>query len=101
MHPSELIRVAITSIEEFQSARRENKASNKEVPNPSGVQWRAPLPGWYKANWDVGIDKANERMGVGVVVRNSEGLIMGSKSIMKPGLLDPTSAEAMGGLIAA
>ena len=101
MHPSELIRVAMTSIEEFQSARMEDKASNKETTNPSSGLWRAPLIGWYKANWDAGIDKANERIGVGVVVRNYEGLIMGLKSITKLGLFDLTSAEAMGGLIAA
>ena len=101
MHPSKLIRVAMMSIEEFQSARREDKTSNKETPNPSSGQWQAPLTGWYKANWDVGIDKANERMGVGIVVRNSEGLIMGLKSITKSGLLDPTSTEAIGDLITA
>ena len=47
------------------------------------------------------IDRANERLGVGIVVRNLEGLVMGAKSIMKPGLFDPTFVEVVEALIVA
>ena len=74
----------------------EEKPTTDETHGQNHPRWRAPVMGWYKANWDVGIDRANERLGVGIVVRNSEGLVMGAKSITKPGLFYPTSAEAVG-----
>ena len=86
-HPNIVYREAMKSIEEFQKARTEEHPTN-DAPNiHNQVRWRAPGSGWYKANWDVGIDRENERLGVGIVVRNLEGLVIGVRSITKPGYL--------------
>ena len=34
--------------------------------------WSAPTREWHKVNWDVAIDKLNERVGIGVVLRDEK-----------------------------
>ncbi|XP_042950154.1 uncharacterized protein LOC122282268 [Carya illinoinensis] len=41
-------------------------------------EWSAPQPAFFKANWDAAIDKDNSKVGIGVIVRDSEGLVMAS-----------------------
>jgi hypothetical protein len=73
-HPNALYREMVKGIEEFQRVRMEEKPTTNETHGQNHVRWRAPVMEWNKANWDVGIDRANERLGVGIVVRNSEAL---------------------------
>ncbi|XP_042954618.1 uncharacterized protein LOC122291034 [Carya illinoinensis] len=44
----------------------------------SRTEWTAPPPGFYKANWDAAVDKENSKIGVGVVVRDSSGMVIAS-----------------------
>ncbi|XP_042988641.1 uncharacterized protein LOC122316174 [Carya illinoinensis] len=37
-----------------------------------------PPPDFYKANWDAAVDKENSKIGVGVIIRDSGGLIIAS-----------------------
>ncbi|KAF5441962.1 hypothetical protein F2P56_037084 [Juglans regia] len=48
-----------------------------------------------KANWDAAIDKANSRVGIGVIVRNSEGAIMASLCSSMDLFPDPLLGEAI------
>ncbi|XP_042973210.1 uncharacterized protein LOC122305014 [Carya illinoinensis] len=43
-----------------------------------GTKWIAPPPNFYKANWDTAVDKENSKIGVGVIIRDSSGLIIAS-----------------------
>jgi ribonuclease HI len=62
--------------------------------------WKPHRQGWFKANWDAGIDKQNGRVGFGVVIRNHCGAMVASKSHFRTGFIDPTTAEAMAALMA-
>lgn len=64
-----------------------------EVHNPP--RWSKPPPGATKINWDASIDQACNRMGLGVVVRDSSGELRGSLFASVHGITDLDVAEAM------
>lgn len=51
--------------------------------------------GVIKANWDAANDLQNQRMGVGAIVRNAEGLILASLCATVPYITDPSVVEVM------
>ena len=62
--------------------------------NLSPQRWSPPPPNWYKVNVDGVIFKDQGSIGVGVVIRNAQGEVMGamSKKISRP--LGAIEAEA-------
>ncbi|KAF5454650.1 hypothetical protein F2P56_024298 [Juglans regia] len=49
----------------------------------------------FKANWDAAIDKVNSRVGIGIIVRNSEGAVMASLCSSMDLVPDPLLGEAI------
>ncbi|KAG6678120.1 hypothetical protein I3842_14G064300 [Carya illinoinensis] len=45
---------------------------------PPSTKWTAPPPNFFKVNWDAAIDKGNSKLGIGVVIRDSDGSIVTS-----------------------
>ncbi|XP_050285738.1 uncharacterized protein LOC126725206 [Quercus robur] len=63
-------------VEEFRSGNTKEK-----LPVVVRTQaWRPPREGWYKANVDGAVFKETNSCGVGVVIRNDQGQIMGAMS---------------------
>ena len=50
---------------------------------------RPPPPGVYKINWDVGLDEKTPRLGVGVISRDSEGMVIAARSLTIQTKQDP------------
>ena len=76
---------------------KEYQATNmcaKKTTTLDAVVWRPPKPGWYKVNTDGATFDDIKCFGVGVVIRNERGEIMGalSKKFMLP--LGGLEAEA-------
>ena len=44
------------------------------------AKWAPPRVGWHKTNFDAAIFKDDDRAGVGVVIRDNNGLVMASLS---------------------
>lgn len=64
------------------------------------VRWCCPPGGFYKINWDVTINTYPNRMGVGVIIRNSEGRVIAALSIVKKETQEPAVGEATAALLA-
>ncbi|CAL5401578.1 unnamed protein product [Camellia sinensis] len=58
------------------------------------VRWCAPAEGWFKINFDGAWFKELQTVGVGVVIRNSMGEVMGAMSEQLPFWVDADCAEA-------
>jgi ribonuclease HI len=52
-------------------------------------------------NWDVGVDRGNDRFGLGIVIRDSDGRFVAARATSRNGCVDPTSGEAMASFQAA
>ncbi|XP_059446901.1 uncharacterized protein LOC132178490 [Corylus avellana] len=99
-HPNAIVGENKKAVEEYCQANA--TVQGKRVYESSmPLRWIVPPPGWCKANWDLGLDKQPERFGMGVVVRDQMGDIVIASCTTRPGIPDPTSAEAMGALFAA
>ncbi|KAL5767563.1 hypothetical protein ACOSQ2_014346 [Xanthoceras sorbifolium] len=58
-------------------------------------RWKVPSPGWFKINTDAALDSSRCKVGLGVVVRESYGLVLLSGSLVLDGLFSPKVAEAL------
>jgi ribonuclease HI len=52
-------------------------------------------------NWDVGVDRGNDRFSLGIVIRDSDGRFVAARATSRNGCVDPTSGEAMASFQAA
>ncbi|XP_040987787.1 uncharacterized protein LOC121235506 [Juglans microcarpa x Juglans regia] len=79
LYGEQVIKTALSTLKEYKEAQ-----GSKSVKRCGGErrqeqqQWKKPVEGTLKANFNAAIDEANQRMGVGVVIRDSEGKLMAS-----------------------
>ncbi|XP_042983278.1 uncharacterized protein LOC122312683 [Carya illinoinensis] len=73
-------------------------SSSSNVMANSMDQWKAPLIDHYKINWDAAIDHKNCRVGIGTIIRNWEGQVMGTMKMNRPLYPDPYLAESYAAL---
>ena len=59
------------------------------------AHWSAPAPSWYKINFDGAVFEREDSAGLGVVIRNSEGLVMASLSQLVPLPFSVIEVEAL------
>ncbi|XP_059445374.1 uncharacterized protein LOC132177155 [Corylus avellana] len=96
--PNDIVEVTNRGVEEYMKANMHNHSQRGDDESPT--RWKAPENGWVKVNWDIALDKANGRIGVGVIVRNEAGRVIAAKGSTRLGLLDATAAEALGAFMA-
>lgn len=53
-------------------------------PQTTQQQWRPPDPPNYKANFDAAVFKATNSIGIGVIIRDHEGEVIGALSLSIP-----------------
>jgi hypothetical protein len=62
-----------------------NKSSSLEVSStPPHEAWCKPPLEWLKCNWDAALDNETKQIGMGVVVRNSEGQVVAALAMVTP-----------------
>lgn len=63
--------------------------------NTHEERWSKPLDGWFKINVDAAIDKHNKKMGLGCIIRNSNGNFIAAQGIPWKGVYSSKEAEAI------
>jgi ribonuclease HI len=58
-------------------------------------KWKAPVGGSLKLNWGAAVNKQSKRMGIGIIVRDEEGVFVAAMAKVLPSFNDPTVAEAL------
>ncbi len=62
--------------------------------------WKPPDVGFLKVNWNAFVNVNAGVIGLGCVIRNEEGLVMGAKCCVCKVQADPLLVEAMAALLA-
>lgn len=93
--PAHLIQSTTEFLEAFHQAQLDS--SNRTGISTRTVKplWHRPPTGVSKINWDASINTATGKMGVGVIIRDAEGLVLASLCSTLPSITNPTIAEAI------
>ncbi|KAG6667378.1 hypothetical protein CIPAW_01G096600 [Carya illinoinensis] len=91
---SKQVHIELSTIDLWASYKDKTTVTQVE----SRTKWTAPPPGFYKANWDAAVDKKNSKIGVGVVVRDSGGMVIASLCSSISLNPDPLLGEAVAAL---
>lgn len=94
LHSNAIVKEATDSIQEFHSTNRaEDNSSSTRVDRRK--QWAKLMDGWCKLNCDASINMREGRMGFGMIVRDSRGVVIVARSLSKLGSLELAAAETM------
>jgi hypothetical protein len=93
IHPNIIVQQTIQTVELFQSVKEGE--TQPESACPATCFWKNPPLGWFKANWDAGIDHAKGRVGLGAVIRDHYGRLWAAKAMTHGGFLEPKAVETL------
>ena len=60
------------------------------------VRWRKPGVGFVKCNSDIAISEDGSRVGIGILIRNSQGVLVTGQWQTIHGFMSTKEAECMG-----
>lgn len=86
VHPTSLVQRAVQAVEDYRRAQERNGLVRDTQENQPAMGWKLPDTGWYKANWDAAVGEKFGRTGLGVVIRDSHGVLLSARSGTKRGL---------------
>jgi hypothetical protein len=102
-HPNIVYKEGATSLCDF---RRCNEKPGTELSlrgttsTPRQPSWSPPPSGVFKINWDASLSVVKGRLGIGVIVRDCNGVCLGARSVTKQVKVDPKTAEVIAALYA-
>ncbi|GLT53638.1 hypothetical protein SLA2020_268960 [Shorea laevis] len=92
-HPALMVQITMESMETFCKPAISSLGS-KSLSRQTQHLWRRPPEGVSKLNWAT-LHKETGTMGVRVIIRNSEGLVLSSLCSTLSFITDPVIAEAV------
>jgi ribonuclease HI len=94
--PSVVVQRAKDQVEAWGSANKGLISSPEVTDHPPAVRWTKPPDGAVKINWDASVNANLNRMGAGVVVRDSHGVVLAMYCTTKGFVTSPSDAETVG-----
>ncbi|XP_042964581.1 uncharacterized protein LOC122298789 [Carya illinoinensis] len=91
-HPSSIIQATKRLMEDLNQTIQSERKGPTVTTKPT--RWEAPPQGKLKLNWDAGLDKINNKVGIGVIIRDWEGTVRASLRMNHNMFLDPLLAKA-------
>lgn len=80
-HPNLLVQQAMTAVADFFAAQTWEGVEKVDVMFGLLTRWIAPPLGWYKLNWDAALCAQNGMFGMGAVIRDWEGKVVGKAGL--------------------
>lgn len=75
-HPSILFQNATTSLENFCHVQASETGGQPILPAAPPAAWQKPPPGIIKLNWDAAVDQRLGRIGIGIIARDCDGVVL-------------------------
>jgi hypothetical protein len=93
--PDVLVHNALDQAAAFNQAELRSNGHSTTVSSNVAEAWQKPEMGCVKLNWDAAVDKAKNKIGLGVIVRDSTGMVVAMQCSTRDLLSDPAVAEAL------
>ncbi|XP_058213473.1 uncharacterized protein LOC131325298 [Rhododendron vialii] len=96
--PDVACRSAVLEATEFLEANRELNVSRgrlQALPAEHYNIWEKPMRGWFKINFDGGLDNRSKSSGVGIIIRDEFGIFRAARAIYYGNLMSPVVIEAL------
>jgi hypothetical protein len=101
LHPNTLMMEAINAQDEYRRCLSpEARIEEGRTSCDRRSRWTYPPEGIYKCNWDASVNVTKGWVGLGIVVRDYYGLILGAKCITMEMVADSSLAKVIGALYA-
>jgi hypothetical protein len=98
IHPNEVIQIAALFINDYREAMKkmgEGESMEMTRVTPVFIRWVPPLSSFFKINCDMALDRKNGRMGIGLLIRDSNGNVNAAAIHVVDFLVDPVVGESM------
>lgn len=94
MNYKTLVKCAQDTLEAFHQTTVVDNPASRTSANPC-LLWKSPPFGQLKLNWDVSVDYRSKQMGVGLLLRDHNGIVRVAKCTTICFVADPLVAEAL------
>jgi ribonuclease HI len=98
IHPNSIVMAAQDYHSQFLKANVNTKTQEVDQIEEEGRKWSKPPDGIFKVNWDAALAMDKSGIGVGVIIRDGNGLVTAALSRTVNARMDPTTAEATAAL---
>jgi hypothetical protein len=86
-NPDVIVQLTSKAMIEFSLANDKGMQPKPSLQDVNVTRWRAPELGWVQMNCDAALDRQLGRMGLGMVVRDSQGCMLAAKGVVRDGCL--------------
>ncbi|XP_042969118.1 uncharacterized protein LOC122301808 [Carya illinoinensis] len=100
LHPTSVFQKAVEEARAYEESVTPSGEASGRVP-VDVQRWKKPESNWFKHNWDAVVRDKEGRIGIGAVVRDSQGLVIGTLRAQRSLKGCSSDAEAYGLLVAA
>ncbi|XP_042980142.1 uncharacterized protein LOC122310312 [Carya illinoinensis] len=94
-HPTRIYQQAIEELSNFKETTTTFKGTKRQV-GTAVHKWSKPSQNNFKLNWDAAVKAKERRIGIGVIVRDYQGQVIGTVRAQRPLRGTPFDAEAYG-----
>jgi ribonuclease HI len=98
IHPNSIVMAAQDYHSQFLKANVNTEIQEVDQIEEEGRKWSKPPDGIFKVNWDAALAMDKSGIGVGVIIRDGNGLVTAALSRTVNVRMDPTTAEATAAL---